>query len=395
MKGSIEKRGEKCYRLRVDLGLDTSGRRVQKSITVRGTRKDAEKRLAEIVNDMHRGTALPVRTMTVSQYLDHWLGTYVAKLAPRTYYNYRDYVELYIRPSLGRRLLQDLSPLHIQSFYTDLEQNARKRDGKPLSPTTIFHTHRVLKGALKRAVQWQLLMRNPAEAATAPRMAERPPRTLNIEQVAGLLGSARNTRLYLPILLALCTGMRRGEMAGLRWQDVNLERSLITIRQTLVCVTPGRVEFKAPKTRSGRRAVPIPSILVEELREELLRLGALRDALGPAYNPENVVICREDGRPVHPTTLYTAFQKLVVRLGLPRIALHDLRHSHATHLLELGVHPKVVSERLGHSDPALTLRVYSHVMANIQEEAAQQTDELLRGAINREEKRNNNPGDPC
>jgi integrase len=380
MKGSVQKRGEKCYRIRLDLGRDDFGKRVQKSVTVRGTRRDAEKRLTELLSEVHQGSLVNVEPKTLSEYLNYWLENYVSHLAARTYENYRAYAEL-IRPYLGRYRLDQLQSSHIQAFYAALQKSGRKRGSDPLSATTIRHTHRVLRGALQQAIHWQLLVRNPADTVTPPRVSDRTPRTLTLEQAAHLLEAARDTRYYIPILMALCTGMRRGEICGLRWQDVDLAKGVLAIQQTRIIVKESEVISKSPKTRTGRRALPIPTVLVEALQEEKKQQETIRLQLGTSYNAEALVVCREDGKPVHPHTLYKSLRTLLQKLGLPHIAFHDLRHSHATHLLLQGVNPKVVSERLGHSDPALTLRVYSHVTDTIQQEAANLVDTALREAI--------------
>lgn len=383
MNGSIDQRGPSTYRIRVQLGRDAQGRRLQKTETVHGSKKDAQKRLAELLVEVNKGLAVHTGPMTVAQFLDYWLETYGRRLSARTRRNYAEYCEYYICPGIGTVRLDQLQPAHIQALYARLEQGGGRKRGTPLSPTTVFNLHRVLKGALRRAVQWQMLGRNPAEAVTPPRPTRRKPNVLTLEQVATVLEAAEGNQLYVPVLLAICTGLRRGELCGLRWQDVNLDAGTLAIQQTLVAVGERKLEFKAPKTDMGRRSVRLPALVVERLRAERDRLAERRAAFGPSYNREDLVVCRTDGTPMHPGTLYSNFQKLLKRAGVERRAIHDLRHSHATHLLEAKVHPKVVSERLGHSDPALTLRVYSHVLDDIQQEAAEQTDNMLGGVLRR------------
>jgi len=381
MQGSIDQRGPTTYRLRVILGRDADGKRLQKTVTVHGTKRDAQKKLAELLVEVNKGLVVNTGPMSVSEFLTYWQETWGRRLSARTRQNYNEYIEYYVNPTIGKIRLDQLQPTHIQALYARLEQGGGTKRGTPLSPTTVFNLHRVLKGALRRAVQWQLLGRNPAEAVTPPRPTRRKPKVLTLEQVATVLEAARGNQLYTPVLLAVCTGMRRGELCGLRWDHVNLSLGTIAIQQTLVAVGQSRLEFKAPKTEMGRRSVRLPALVVEHLMQEQHLLAERRAALGPSYNRENLVVCRTNGTPMHPNTLYSNFQKLLKRAGVERRAIHDLRHSHATHLLEANVHPKVVSERLGHSDPALTLRVYSHVLDDIQQEAATQTDELVGKAM--------------
>ena len=381
MRGSIDQRGPNTYRIRVELGQDPSGKRVQRTVTVHGTKREAQKKLAELLVEVNKGNVINTGTMSVAEYLDYWLANYARRLATRTFNNYAEYVEYYIKPGIGTIRLDQLQPAHIQALYTRLEECGGKRRVKALSPTTVFNLHRVLKGALRRAVQWQMLGRNPAEAVTPPRPVTRRPNVLTVKEVARVLEGARGNQLYIPVLIAVCTGLRRGEICGLRWQDVNLVDGVVAIQQTLVAVGRGKLEYKTTKTETGRRVVRMPALLVDALREEYRLLAERRSEVGSSYNRENLVVYRPNGTPMHPNTLYSNFQKLLRRIGIASRAIHDLRHSHATHLLEAKVHPKVVSERLGHSDPALTLRVYSHVLADIQQEAADQTNELLGRAL--------------
>jgi integrase len=386
MEGCIEKRGEQVYRLKLHLGYDASGKRLWKSVTVHGSRRDAQKRLAELLTELHAsqdagGTTTVDAAQPLGEYLDFWLTTFARRKSSRTYENYREYVDNYIKPGIGTIRLDRLQTEHIQAFYDRLEVTKRRTGDSLLSPTTVFNCHRVLKGALRRAVLWKKLRANPADGAIPPKPVEREPRLLTPEQIAVLLKAAGEYRLYVPILLGLSTGMRRGELCGLRWSDVRLDRGTLSVRQTLVRIGPGRLEFKSPKTKSGRRNVKLPTILVEALTAEKEGQEEARRVLGPTYNAAGLVLCRADGTPQDPATLYSNFQKLLIRLGLPRMAIHDLRHSHATLLLEEGAHIKVVAERLGHSDPGLTMRVYSHVLDHMQQSAADQTDAVLRGAL--------------
>lgn len=380
MKGYIEERSPGTWRIHVHLGYDQAGTRRRKVVTVKGTKKDAEKKLAELVHAAHQGTLTPPTSHTVESYLAYWLEHFARHKSARTYENYSEYCRNYLVPGLGSIPLDRLRPADIQGLYTRLLVSGGTKHGQGLSSTTVANAHRVFKGALRRAVQWQIIAKNPAEAVTPPSPAERPPKVLSAEQVAQVLDAA-TPHLYRAVLIAACCGLRRGELCGLRWGDVNFKRSLISVQQTLVRVRPGTYEFKAPKTRAGKRTVVMPQILAQALTAAREDLEETRERLGTSYNPQDLVICRPDGRPVDPATLYSTFQKLLVRLNLPRVAIHDLRHSHATMLLEAGVHPKVVADRLGHEDPSITLRVYSHVSESIQREAADRTDDVFRRAV--------------
>jgi len=395
MEGHIEKRGEQVYRLRLHLGYDEVGNRIRRSVTVHGTRKEAQAKLRQLLQEAEQRRSAPTTSMTVAQFLDYWLANYAGRLAQRTCKNYTEYVEYYIKPHLGGLALSALTRQHIQDLYSKLEKTGRLKAkaedslrrpavpsmwGEGLSPTTIANTHRVLRGALKRAVVWEFLDRNPADGVKPPQPVEREHRILSVEELALVLEAARTTQLYLPVMLGWSVGLRRGEICGLRWQDIDLVNYTAAIRHTLVRVGPGNLIFKPPKSKSGKRSVRLAPLLVDALQAERERLAERRGILGSSYNPHNLVVSRADGSPVDPATIYSQFQNLLDRLKLPRMAIHDLRHSHATTLLKQGINVKVIAERLGHADPAITLRVYSHVLESMQAEAADCTNSLLEEA---------------
>lgn len=198
-----------------------------------------------------------------------------------------------------------------------------------------------------------------------------------------LLKGAAKKSVYIPILLAVTTGMRRGEILGLRWSDIHLDAYTLAVCQSLEHTRVGGLKFKQPKTRRGRRVVVLPTVAVEALRKHRAVQGRIRLQAGSDYKDQDLVCARWDGSPRNPGAVTRAFAKLVVDLGLPKVRFHDLRHSHATQLLREGIHPKVVSERLGHATVGITLDTYSHVTPSMQEEAAKRIDSALRTALRR------------
>jgi integrase len=275
-------------------------------------------------------------------------------------------------------MLPKLSPLHIQGFYSRALAEGRK-DGKGgLSAQSVVHLHRVLHKALAQSVKWQMLARNPVDAVEAPR-AERPEmRALNEEETGRLLGVLEGSRLYIPVMLAVTTGLRRGEILGLRWCNVDFTRRTITVVETLE-QTKGGLRFKSPKTHRSRRSIALAAMTVEGLRAHRLKQAEERLALGPAYCDQDLVCTRSGGESWPPGLFSATFAAFVRQSGLPKFRFHDLRHTHATQLLRAGVHPKIVSERLGHSGIGITVDIYSHVLPNIQEEAVHRLDSLLAG----------------
>jgi integrase len=306
------------------------------------------------------------------------------RLAERTYENYRQYAEYYIQPGIGRIRVSDIRPSHLQGFYSQLLRSGRRRKlpgiHPGLSSTTVNNIHRVLHDAFAWAIKWQIISENPTDRVAVPKASAREQVILSPDQIATILRETTDERIRLMVMIGVCTGMRRGEILGLRWNDVDLAHGILAIRHSLVD-TGRRVVSKEPKTATGSRPLMMPSVLTEFLRDHRRVQRERKSLLGSAYQENDLVVCWEDGRPLHPHRVYRPLRNLLNRLGLPAARLHDLRHSHATHLLCDGVHPKTVSERLGHKDVETTLNLYSHLLPHIQREAAEATDKSLREAI--------------
>lgn len=382
VRGHIRPRGKDTWVIVVDVGKDpATGKRKQKWLTVKGTKRDADRKLAELLNDLNKGSYVEPPKITVGQYLDRWLEDYArANTSQRTFERYAEIVRLHLKPALGGLQLSQLRPLHLQQYYTTALREGRK-DGKPggLSPRTVLHHHRVLHEALDQAVRWQLLARNPADAVEPPRPERHEMQVLTAEQVRLLLEAAQDTPWYVPVLLAVTTGMRRGEILGLRWSDVDLEAGVVSVRQTLQTSRELGLAFKEPKTDKSRRSLPVPAYVVEVLREHRKRQVEERLAAGPRYQDHGLVVSAPDGTPIHPDSFSKAFARIARKAGVPATRLHDSRHTHASLLLAQGVHPKIVSERLGHSGIGITLDTYSHLLPGLQEEAVRRLGDTLFG----------------
>jgi integrase len=246
------------------------------------------------------------------------------------------------------------------------------RLGVRRAPRTVRGVHTVLRHALSDAVGWQRLIRNPADRAKPPSLASikgMPPRTWSARQLDDFLAHVADDRLAAAWRVLALTGIRRGELLGLTWEAVDLDTGRLAIMRTLI-EGKGAPRFSDPKTKRGRRSVALDADTVDVLREHRDRQLDERLAWGPAYQDQGLVFCREDGTPIWPRTFSRSFDHHVRDAGLPKIRLHDLRHSHATLALEAGIHPKVISERLGHATIAITLDTYSHAIPAMQEDAA-------------------------
>ncbi len=378
MKGHIRERGKNTWAIVLDLGRGADGKRKQKWHTVHGGKREAQRELARLLNEINTGSYVEPAKLTVAQYLEKWLAEYAkANVGARTYEFYAEVVHKHLIPALGHLPLPKLQPLHIQSYYTEAQKSGR-RDGRGgLSAQSVLHHHRLLHTALGQAVRWQLLPRNPAASVEPPRVNEKEMQFLDAEGMQRLLEATEGTSLYIPILLAVATGMRRGEILGLRWEDVNLQTGTVSIRQSLEETAEG-LSFKAPKTRSSKRTLHLPQMVTQALIRHKGTQAELKLAAGPTYQDQGLVIAWEDGRPLRPHYVTLAFTRLAQKLGLT-LRFHDLRHTQATALIALGEHMKVISSRLGHSSIQITMDRYGHLLPGMDEAAARRLDNLLRG----------------
>jgi integrase len=241
--------------------------------------------------------------------------------------------------------------------------------------------HRVLKQALAQAVVWQDLARNPADAVKPPKVERKQMKVLDADAMAAVVETARETNLFIPILLWISTGMRRGEVAALRWRHIDLDRAQISVVQSAE-QTKGCVRYKPPKNGKGR-TVALSGSVVGELRSHRAKQAEALLKLGVRLSDDTFVVAQADGTPFQPRSLTHGFELFLAKHNLPHVRLHDLRHTHATAMLKAKVHPKVVQERLGHSTIAVTLDIYSHVLEGMQENAAEIVDADLQAALNR------------
>ncbi|MEE9136229.1 MAG: site-specific integrase, partial [Gammaproteobacteria bacterium] len=249
-----------------------------------------------------------------------------------------------------------------------------------LSALTVLHHHRVLSQALQRAVKWRLLTQNPASAAEPPKPVKKEFRVLDGNETAALLEAAKGLRLYAPVMLAVTTGLRRGEVVGLKWSDIDLKEPALRVRRAIGQVN-GKISVKPPKTEKSRRTVVLLNQTVRDLKRHLLQQKKARLQLGPTYNKDDWVFPTQLGEVWKPDSLTSAFRKFVARTGSGPLRFQDLRHTHATLLLRDGIYVKVVSERLGHASVAVTLDTYAHVLPGMQGEAAARLDAIMANAL--------------
>jgi integrase len=371
VNAAIIKRGNR-YAVRLDLGRGPAGKRIFKYHSGYPTKRAAQQARTELLGALERNSYVAPDKTTLADYLrGQWLPVVQTRLRPGTWVEYRRKAEVHLIPAIGQVPLQQLTTAMLNALYQQLLDRG-------VGPRTVQYVHATIRKALNDAVRWGLLVRNPAHHAAAPRLRRKEMRTWTADQLRGFLKSVRSDRLSAAWQLAALTGMRRGEVLGLRWADLDLEGGWLSVRQTLV-VVDNHPQVSEPKTARGRRRVALDAQTVAALRAHHKLQAAERLAAGPAWQGSDLVFTRPDGAPLHPEYVRRQFDQHIQRAGLPRIHLHDLRHTHATLALQAGVHPKVVSERLGHTTVAITLDIYSHTVPALQQDAAATIADLISG----------------
>ncbi|MBI4298688.1 MAG: site-specific integrase [Chloroflexi bacterium] len=372
MRGHVIKRYKDSYTIVLNLGIDPStGKRRQQWISVKGTKREAEKRLSDLLHQLDTGTFMKPGRITLAEYLERWLKDYAKpNLTPRSFERYESIVRVHFMPTLSGIPLTQLRPEHLQKHYT-----AKLNDG--LSARTVKYHHAVIHVALKTAVKWGLLSRNPADAVSAPRARRTEMQTWDEDQLARFLEAAKDTPYHSLFYTALFTGMRRSELLALRWQDVDFMLGQVYVNRSLHHLKDGSYLFTEPKSAKSRRTIALPpsATLLLQQYHEMRKLD--RDILGRPLGDGDLIFSTLDGKPLRPNTVTRAWTTLAARASLKVIRLHDARHTHASIMLKQGIHPKIVQERLGHSSIGITLDTYSHVAPGLQEAAANRFDELV------------------
>jgi integrase len=323
---------------------------------VRGKdRKEVASKLAKAIADHDCGLVYDAENMTVGAYLDRWLDAVRGTVRNRTWQRNEEIVRIHLKPTLGGIKLDKLDALRVQSLY-------RTKLDSGLSPRTVQIIHTTLHKALKQAMRWLLIPRNVTEAVDPPRPTAKEIRPLSVKQVKGLLGAAKGDRWEALYVLAVSTGLRQGELLGLKWEDVELQAGKVRVRRTIF-----NGEVNAPKTAQSKRSVRLTKEATRVLKDQP-RVGewVFSTRVGTSLSTHNLT--------------NRSWKPLLKKAGLPESTrFHDLRHTCATLLLTKGVHPKIVQEMLGHSSITITLDLYSHVLPDMQEKAVSAMEDILDG----------------
>ena len=378
MKGHITERSPGKWAIVLDVPDPETGKRRRKWHTFHGTKRQAETECARLVAEVNGGNYVEPAKTTVRDYFIRWLKHEKANVSPKTHQRYEELLLKNVAPVIGSVTLNKLTAARIDGAWGHLLENGR-RDGKGgLSPRTVHHCRRVMLTAMDQAVKWDLLKRNPVALTRPPKVEKQQMEAFDAPQTAVMLDDFRENRVFIPALLASMCGLRRGEILALRWKDVDLASATIAVRQSAEQV--GTV-VRYKETKSGKsRVVALSSSVIEELKRHRLAQAEEQLKIGIRPDDNSFVVAQVDGSPLKPVSLTHEWTRLLAKTSLPKIRFHDLRHSHATQLLAAGVHPKIASERLGHSTIGITLDLYSHVMPGMQANAAEQVDAAIQSA---------------
>ena len=335
------------------------------------TRRECSDWLKETLAQVESGITFKGAKMTLAEYLDQWFVTIKPSVRPKTLFQYKQVARMHVVPILGETTLKDLRPDHIQSLY-----NLKSEAG--LSPRMVRLIHAVLHRALNQALHMGVISRNPTQATIKPKIPRKEMITLNDNQVQTFLLAARGSRFEMIYLLALTTGLRAGELLGLRWADLDWVNCRLQVKRQLQRLPDGGgLAFSEPKTSAGRRVIVLGKYTLEKLREHYNKQQLARQFAGERWHEDDLIFTSTIGTPLDLRNVVREYKEILKQAGLPVLRFHDLRHTAATLMLQQGIHPKVVQERLGHSQISLTLDTYSHVLPSMQEDAAQKLDELV------------------
>ncbi|MGC4378312.1 site-specific integrase [Fictibacillus sp. Mic-4] len=370
MKGHVRKRGNKwCFVL--DLKSD-DGKRRQKWFSGYRTQKEAEKAMAKMITEINEGTYIEPSKEKFSDFLATWLELKKTKVRQTTFDTYNMYTKNHILPTIGHYRLDQLNAVHLEKLYINLSQH--------LAAKSILKVHEIIRNALGYAKTKGFVRENVALLAETPKVTRKEMKVWNEEEVRRFLEVAKGDRLYIAFHLALTTGMRRGEILGLRWKDIDVKNKMLSINQTL---SKDGSHFQPAKSEGSYRSIALAQSTLDELAKHYKMVREERFRYGREYQNLDLVVCTTLGTKVLPRNLSRKWYSLLKKADVSKIRFHDLRHTHATLMLKQGIHPKIVSERLGHSSVQITLDTYSHILPGLQEAAAAKFDENLFGVKNK------------
>lgn len=372
----------KKYEVRYDAGFKSDGRRNQKFKSF-DKKCDAEEFLAEKVLEVKRGIYIEPQRTLISNYLTDWLAEQKNRLSPTTFSGYEVNIRCHINPIIGGVRLQEVKPRHIRKLHKELQKDRtlviigeggkkEKRAFKALSATSVLYVHRVLSKALEDAVNDELIMKNPAKLVKPPAPEKYNASFLTAAQIRDMLHKFResNDELYIPVMLAVMLGLRRGEVLGLQWQDIDFINNIIRVRRNYTMANGEPILREKTKTDSSRRDISVTTRLMSELKEY---------RKNRKIHNFDFVCTWADGQPFNPSHISRSFGQRLEKYGLPKVRFHDLRHSNASLMIGQGAPMKGISDRLGHSTIVVSQDLYGHIEDSIQRQIAESIDRAIWG----------------
>lgn len=378
MAGSVEKRGKDSWRLTVTLGYDQNGKQIKKRKTVKASGiREAKKLLTQFEAEILAGEYIDPQNIRLADFIPEWRSKYaVGELSPATLARYDEIIKGRILLEFGHMRLDKVKPLQILGFLEKLKQDGARGDGKPggLSSGSIQYHHRVLKNIFSRAVEWQLIKDNPLASVKKPKVTQMKTEVYNKQDAQFLFMALEKEPVMWQILikLAITTAMRRGELLGLEWEHIDLSNGVISVKQTLNYTKDKGYFVKEPKTRNSVRQLSLPKLLLNDLKKYRIVCLENRMKIDDMWKEGEhfFLFTAIDGKPLHPSSIYTWWGRFIKKNNLPYIRFHDLRHTSATLLMNAGVPMKIISNRLGHASISTTMNIYGHALEEADQKAA-------------------------
>ncbi|MBT9140180.1 MAG: Tyrosine recombinase XerC [Dehalococcoidia bacterium] len=374
MSGHITQEGKGKWKITIEAGKDpATGKRKRIIRRIEGRRMDAQAIMAQIITELRQDKYIDQDNTTVGQWLNTWLHDYKkSSVRLTTWESYEMIARTYLAPAIGALALQDLRPEHLQKLYNDKQQSG-------LSARTVRYIHTIIHAALKQAVKNQLVFRNAAEATTLPKQEKSQVRAMTISEQADFLQVVQDTRMAPAFIVLLATGLRRGELLGLRWRNVDLALARISVEENLVRTNSVSAYYQPPKTEKSKGQIPLNNTALDALKDHRKAM------LAAGYcSPDKPVFCTKNGTPYIPRNFSRTFEKLRDKANISKdITVHTLRHTFATRLLEAGVSLKEAQELLRHENIATTADVYSHVSVEMKQAAVNKLDQNLQTGTKR------------
>lgn len=382
-RGFIEKRPNGTLRIGFDIGFNSDGTRkyIRKTLPKGTKEREAQEILRQMMYEYDKGILAEPQKLLFRDFLKKWLDDMEPALSPKTHFRYKELIQQHISPRIGQHKIEKIRPAHIQGLYTALQKPGARLDGKEgvLSAQTILHIHRLLHRIFQTAIAWQIIPKNPVDGATPPKVPKSEMNILNEEQAKKMfeLAARENLQYYCTLLIAIFGGLRRSEIMGVRWRDVDFDNHTIAVNQVSQYVPGQGIIFKEPKTKGSRRTVSLTPAVFEALQKLKESQEARKEKLQNKWKDTGLVFVTHDGGPMHPDSITSWFPAFMEDNDLPKIRFHDLRHTSATLMIMKNVPMKLVSTRLGHSSIGITVDTYTHAVTEAEKQAARALDHIL------------------